>query len=139
MPAADFHFRLRMAMRELYTQFPLVDSVLMNLSRRHRKMQMAVAAAAFGLDGLPFGLDRCALADGRLPPLERGAGDDETAAVSQIGNFMPTKHVVNGFLADSHARRDLGDCNCRVQSVFAIHGGDLRRRCLPASKAGACG
>jgi hypothetical protein len=43
MPAADFHFRLRMAMRELYTQFPLVDSGLMNLSRRHRKMQTAVA------------------------------------------------------------------------------------------------
>src|ERR1700722_3204578 len=106
MPAADFHFRLRMAMRELYTQFPLVDSGLMNLSRCHRKMQTAVAAAAFGLDGLRLGLDRCALADCRLPPLERGAGDDETAPVSQIGNFVFTKHVVNRFLADSHARCD---------------------------------
>jgi hypothetical protein len=114
-------------MKELYTQNPLVDSGLMNLSRGAAKHAGRTAAAGFEgsrlRDGQYGGLG--CFADGGFPMFESGAGDNEAATVAEIGDFMLAEHIVDGFLADTQAFRDLGDCDCRM--LFAIHGGNLRR------------
>src|SRR5579885_2893312 len=77
--------------------------------QRHAEIQAAERPGCGGglrpvrRAGLTLFRNRDGLADGRLPALEGGAGDDEAAPITEIGNRSVLQHSVNGLLANSQS------------------------------------